>query len=58
MTMKILQIGYLNWASKVEKLPEDLDSFFCKPENIQNILKLEEERLLAETLKNTIKQDT
>ena len=57
MTMKILQIGYLNWASQVEKLPEDLEWFFCEPENIQNFLKLEEERLLAEVLKNMMKQD-
>ena len=57
MTMKILQIGYLNWASQVEKLPEDLEWFFCKPENIQNFLKLEEEKLLAEFLKDMTKQD-
>ena len=57
MTIKILQIGYLNWASQVEKLPEDLEWFFCKPENIQNFLKLEEERLLAEILKDMTKQD-
>ena len=55
--MKILQIGYLNWASQVEKLPEDLEWFFCKPENIQNFLKLEEEKLLAEFLKDMTKQD-
>ncbi|MBZ4264277.1 accessory Sec system protein Asp2, partial [Streptococcus pneumoniae] len=38
-------------------LPEDLEWFFCKPENIQNFLKLEEEKLLAEFLKDMTKQD-
>ena len=52
--MKILQIGRLNWASQVEKLPEDLEWLFCEPEYIQNFLKLEEEKLLAESMKSTM----
>lgn len=55
--MKILQIGRLNWASQVEKLPEDLEWLFCEPEYIQNFLKLEEEKLLAESMKRMVKHD-
>lgn len=45
--MKILQIGYENWAKELETLPEDLVWFFTPPEAISSFLAEEKQRALA-----------
>lgn len=48
--MKILQVGYDNWADQVETLPEDLEWLFCQPDQVGSFLQEQESLLLRQAI--------